>query len=494
MLGVSRPAPTRRRVLAGAASTLLLPLAARAGISRYDVVVYGGTASGVMAAVAAARAGVSVALVLGLSPIGGMPANGLSLTDAVSLEFIAGIAREFFIRCGAHYGLPSALKFEPHVAEAVFREMLAETDAAVFDGTVTSVRKDDTKLVAIRLSTGASLIGKNFVDASYEGDVMAAAGVTYSTGRESQRAYGEPLAGYGISRYSLPIPPYEDGKRLFGLRSPPTLAIGAGDNAVMAYCYRLCLTDDPSDLVAFPKPTGYNPDDFLYWLHDTDFTRPFDPGGQIGATRKFDRNDDVDAGLNWHYPDASPQIRATMWAQQKLHSAGRLYFLGNDPRVPASYRDSVQQYGLAADEFTDNGNWPRQLYVREARRLHGRLRLQQQDIEAGAKFQDAAFTWHYGFDSHMTQIFPADAEHVEVEGGPLSTFPSSNARPYQVPLRCFLPHPFECSTLAVSVCASLTRVAFCAYRLEPAYMQAGAACGALAAESILRRTPMWTLS
>lgn len=481
---------TRRTFVAGAAASVLTVSGGPASSAlHFDVVVYGATSAGVIAAYAAARENLRVALVVGPNPIGGMTANGLSRSDANAKQPIGGLAGRFFTAMGAHYGLPKAFRFEPHVAEAFFRGLLDEAGIVVFPGDVNERRplaRDGARIKYLLLEDDTHLAGKVFIDASYEGDVMAAAGVSYEVGRDAKRAYSEPTAGFGVAQLpKTKITVRDSAGRLLPLVRPfPSLAIGAADAGVMGFNYRLSLTNVPSDRRPFERPRTYDPDLYLIDLQRSYSGDAFHAGGELPGIAKVDRNNDEPVGANWAYPTATRAVRRQINDFHASYQAGRLYFFATDPRLPQTFRDSVNEWGLSRSEFADNDNWPRQLYVREARRMNGQFKLHQRYTNRGARFADGVLLWGYDYDSHPTQYLADANGKLVIEGSNAKDTPGMGAQRYSMPLRALLPQEHECINLIVPVCASVTRVVNCSYRMEPAYMMAGEAAGVCAAHAV----------
>jgi hypothetical protein len=463
---------------------------------RYDVVVYGGTMSGIAAAYAAAREGLHVALVFGSSPLGGMPANGLSKADLQSPGRAGGLALQFYKMLGQHYGTTYAFNYEPQVALQVALQLLSASGASVYTSRLGHVDKTSAgQITAMRLIDDSVLYSSYWIDSSYEGDLIAAASVTYSVGREGQAVYGESLAGFGVGEITHSFSPYDETGHLLPLIStPPALSVGQGDQGVMAYGWRLCLSN-ASNRLPFPQPPAYHPAWYALRLEMTSSKDVFSPGGAL-PNNKFDLNDngtlmDMDyVGKSWKYPNGSTTIRNQIVVDHYNYQAGLLYFLANDSNVPASYRASVSEYGLAPDEFVDNAGWPRQLYVREARRLVGAYVLRQSDVQTGAKQSDSIGVGWYAFDSHHVNRF-ANKRSTTVEGKFAAISASAKAYlPFEIPYRSITPLSTDATNLLVSVCASASRIAFCSLRLEHQYMIMGEAAGVAAALALKTRSPV----
>jgi len=464
----------------------------------FDVVVYGATSGGVIAAVAAAREGASVALVDPGRFIGGMSSGGLGKTDHGNKQTIGGYSREFYQRVGAHYGEPITWYFEPHVAEAVFKEMLREAGVKVFLEhrlrEEKGVTRSKRRIRRITTEGGEQFTAQVFVDCTYEGDLMAFAGVSYTIGRESTAEYGESLAGVRPKdkhhQFDYPISAYDaNGRLLPEIQPGPRGELGAGDKKVQAYNFRLCLSLDRNNQVAYPKPDNYNP-----WRYEL-LRRLIDKLAEVkgraprmNEVMKVDQlpNQKTDVnnrgafstdyiGASWDYPDASYQRRAEIWQAHIDYTAGFLYFLAHDPRVPKPLRDEVNRYGLAADEFIYTNNWPHQLYIREARRMAGGFVMTQRDIQQELTKPDAIGMGSYNSDSHNVQRFVQADGTVQNEGN--MEVPVS---PYQIPYRVMLPKKTEVTNLLVPVCVSASHVAYSTLRMEPVYMIMGHAAGVAA--------------
>jgi hypothetical protein len=479
--------------------------AAAAPPQTFDVVVYGGTAGGVITAVAAAREGKSVALLEPGRHLGGMVSSGLGWTDFGRKEVIGGYSLEFFERVGKRYGEPIGWRFEPKLAEAVFDELADEARVRVLREhrllEHQGVHKHGTHVSQLVMENGAVFRGRVFVDASYEGDVMAQAKVSYTWGREAQSHYGESLAGVREHtpkhQFTVWVSAYDaQGKLLPEVQSGPKGDPGAGDRKVQAYNFRLCLTDDPSNQVAIARPDGYDPARYelvVRLLHA--LTAKLGRPPTVQEVMKPDplpnRKTDVNnngafstdfIGGSWTYPEASYAERARIWQAHKDYIAGFLFFLQHDPRVPKTLQADVRRFGLARDEFVDNGHWPRQLYVREARRMVGEFVMTQKDIQSELTKPDAIGMGSYNSDSHNVQRIATPDGGVENEGDM-----QVPVTPYQIPYRVMLPKRSEATNLLVPVAFSASHVAYSTLRMEPQYMIIGQAAGVAASLAIDRK-------
>ena len=469
----------------------------------FDLVVYGATAAGVSTSVAAAREGLHVALVDPGHHPGGLVSGGLSSSDHGKIEVIGGISREFFERVGKHYGEPIEWNFEPHVAEQVFVDLMKEAGVTTFYGErlkeKNGVRKRGASIVAITTENGRVFVGKIFADCSYEGDLMGQAGVSYTWGRESTSVYGESLAGVrGRQRpdhhFNVRVSPFaSDGSLLPEVQKGPKGEMGSGDKKVQAYTYRMCLTNDPANLIPFEKPSHYDARRYellarlIEALTTAKGRPPVMKEVMIVSTlkgRKFDINSfggfSIDhIGANWDFPTATYARRGEIWQDHLEYEAGFFYFLTHDPRVPAKLRDEIGSYGLAKDEFTDNHNWPFQLYIRESRRMVGEYVMTQKDIQDDIVKPDSIGMGSYQSDSHHVERIATADGAVENEGEMYVP-----TKPYQIPFRMVLPRASEAANLLVPVCFSASHVAYSTLRMEPQYMIIGQAAGTAAAMAV----------
>ena len=475
-----------------------------------DVAIYGGTASGAIAAVAAAREGKGVLLLGPGKHVGGMVSGGLGATDVGNAGAIGGYAREFFDRVKGYYiqkyGMSSAqvkdcaggFRFEPHVAERVLHDMLQEAKVAVlFEQPLAKVTMDGVAIRSVTMRSGLQVNAKVFIDASYEGDVMAKAKVSYTVGREASDKYHESIAGVQkhspAHQWPVKISPFREGKSLLPLvQSEPTCPPGSGDRKTQAYNFRLCMTQDPQLRVPFPKPANYDPARFELLARYL-AKRPDVKVGQLMnpvkvPNGKTDTNNNGPfstdhIGGNWAYPDADDAMRAKIWQDHLDYQQGFHYFLANDPRVPAALHKEMNSWGLAKGEFEDTQHWPHQLYVREARRMLGVYVMTQLDIMDKRLKADSVGLGSYNTDSHHVQRVVGSDGFVINEGD----F-QERVSPYAIPYRSLVPKASECSNLLVPVCMSASHVAYGTIRMEPVYMILGQASGVAAALAVDDKT------
>lgn len=483
----------------------------------YDLVVYGGAAGGVITAVSAAREGLRVALMEPGSHLGGMTTGGLSRTDFGKKEVIGGYALEFYWRLGRKYdvqqfGQDVAWFFEPKVGEEVLREMLQQAGVSVFLRhrlrEKAGVEKSGRSVQAIIAENGARFAGRVFADCSYEGDLMAQAGVQYTVGRESQSQYGESLAGVRertpLHQFLVRVSPYDaSGRLLPEVDSGPRATPGSADKKVQAYNFRVILSDDPSNQAPYPKPAGYDPARYELLARLLDAM-----SGKLGRAPRMNElvliaripNHKADInnwgafstdyiGKSWAYPDGDYATRARIWQDHIDYDQGFFYFLAHDPRAPPSLRQEVNSWGLAKDEFTDTGNWPNQLYIREARRMVGEFVVTQKDLQTDLTKPDVIGMGSYNSDSHNTQRLATADGAVENEGDM-----QAPVTPYQIPYRVMLPKREQATNLLVPVCFSASHVAYSSLRMEPQYMILGHAAGVAASLALAERKPVQDIS
>ncbi len=485
-------------------------------VSSYDLVVYGGTSSGIIAAVQASRLGLSVVLIEPGHHLGGLTTGGLGRTDVGRADAIGGMAMEFYRRIRRYYAdddkwiyepnqVPrdqdAMYGFEPHVAMHVYREMLSEESVPVIKGerlimSNRGVEKRGNRIEGIVTESGNVYQGKIYIDATYEGDLMAMAGVSYHVGRESNSQYGETLNGVQKVRTNNHIfPGFVDpyivkGNRgsgiLPGVHDEDPGEEFEADHRVQAYCFRMCLTDVPENRVPFEKPAGYDELDFelLFRNFEAGENRvPWLPG--MMPNRKTDTNNRWGfstnmMNVNYGYPEGDYSKRASILDEQEFYQKGLMWTLANHHRVPLSIRQEVGKWGLTADEFPENNGWPPQIYVREARRMTGEYVTTENDCRRLRIASDPVGLGSYQMDSHNVQRYITYMGCVQNEGN----IEVSPRGPYAISYRSILPVKRECENLLVSCAVSSSHIAFGSIRMEPVFMVLGQSAAIAAAKSI----------
>ena len=495
-----------------------------------DVIIYGGTASAVMAAVQVKKMGKSVIVVSPDTHLGGLSSGGLGFTDTGNKEVIGGLSKEFYQRLFTHYdsdkawiwqkksefgnkgqstvALDGTLKsmwiFEPHVAENTFEQFVKEYEIQVLrnewlDRSSKGTVKKEGKIVSFKTLSGDIFTGKMFIDATYEGDLMAAAGVNYHVGREANSVYNEKWNGVQTEvfqhnhYFQTKISPYKiEGDPSSGLlpevSAEPAEAYGSGDKKLQAYCFRMCLSNHPDNRIPFSKPEGYDPAryELLARVFASGWRETFNKYDLI-PNRKTDTNNhgpfSTDyIGKNYDYPEASYERRKEIIKDHELYQKGLMYFMQNDSKVPADVQDKMKQWGLPKDEFTDNGGWPHQLYIREARRMIGEFVMTEADALGKTKVPNSVGMGSYSLDSHNVQRYVKSDGYVQNEGD-IGVEPD---KPYSIAYGSILPKEKECSNLLVSVCISSSHIAYGSIRMEPVFMilgQSAATAAVLAIEN-----------
>lgn len=509
------------------ASLAAVPAACAA--ADYDVVIYGGTSAGVMAAVQAKRMGKSAVIVGPDVHLGGLSSGGLGWTDTGNKAVIGGLARDFYHRVWKAYQDPGAWRwqrpeaygnrgqgtaavdgdlrtmwvFEPHVAERIFEDYVTEYGIPVHRSEwldrARGVHRSGSRLVGITMLSGRTFTGRVFLDATYEGDLMAAAGVDYHVGREANAVYGERWNGIqtGVLHHRhhfgvlpKPVSPYVvPGDPTSGLLPrvcpEPPGDHGAGDHRVQAYCYRMCLTDHPENRIPFPRPEGYDPQQYelLLRVFEAGWRETFAKFDPI-PNRKTDTNNHGpfstdNLGMNHDYPEADYDRRRQILKEHETYQKGWLYFIANDPRVPAEVQAEMRRWGLPKDEFADNGGWPHQIYVREARRLVGRFVMTENELTRRRPTPEPVGMGSYTIDSHNVRRYVTPEGWVQNEGDI-----GVGISPYAIAYGALVPKAGQCDNLLVPVCVSASHIAFGSIRMEPVFMILGQSAATAAALAI----------
>lgn len=501
-----------------------------------DICIYGGTASGVAAAVQATRMGQSVVLIEPTRRLGGLTTGGLGQTDIGNKQAIGGIAREFYQRVRRHYADDAAWKwetrqqyqdggqtrtapnedamwtFEPSVALKILNDFIREAKVSVVYGErldlnagVTTRGNNPKRITEIRMESGRRFRARMFIDATYEGDLLAKAGVSYTVGREANAQYGETLNGVQTAQavyhqLRVGVDPYvragdPASGLLLGIDPTGPRVEGGGDRRLQAYCFRMCLTDRAENRIPFAKPEGYRELDYelLFrnfeagetgtpWIHSLMPNRKTDINNRLGFSTDF-------IGQNYDYPEADYAGRERIVARHKHHQQGLMWTLGNHPRVPAKIRAQVAPWGLCKDEFGETGGWQEQLYIREARRLVGEMVMTQHHCEHREVAKDVVGLAAYGMDSHHVQRHLDAHGHVRNEGDVQVRV----AGPYPISYRALTPKSAECANLLVPVALSASHIAYGSIRMEPVFMVLGQSAATAAALAIKDKVPLQQL-
>lgn len=484
-------------------SLIVLVSCANAEIQKTDVCVYGGTSAAVTAARAAAEAGSKVILICPDVVLGGMTTGGLGQTDIGNKQAVIGMARQFYRDLGKHYGVEEQWKFEPSVALKILDGYLDNPDITIYKGYYLSdIVKKGTRIVSITCKdeTGCDIKtvkADSFIDTTYEGDLLAMAGVSYHVGREDSSVYGETWNGSHISRYHQfldGIDPYveagnPDSGLLWGIQDWTLKEEGAGDDYVQAYNFRLCLSSDKENQIPFTKPDDYDPSmyELLARVLEADpdpavknyFIWSLMPGNKTDVNNRGPFSTDM-IGMNHDYPEASWERRKEIIAAHKSYTLGLMWFFVSDPRVPEVIRDFVREWGWAKDEYLATGGWTHQIYVREARRMVSDYVATQADCEGRGVVEDGIGYAAYQMDSHNCERVVVEKDgklmvknegDVEIGGG----------KPYPISYRSIRPVRDECTNLLVPVCVSSSHIAFGSIRMEPVFLELGQVCGLAAA-------------
>ena len=489
-----------------------------------DVVIYGGTSSGVIAAVKAAALNRKVILISPDKHLGGMSSHGLGFTDSGHKDLVGGLANAFYEKIYDHYSSEDAWNlvskedfgnkgqgtaamdestetmwtFEPHVAEKVFTNWVKHPNIVILKNEWLDRNKaldfQDKSIEGFYTLSGKHIKGKVFIDATYEGDLMAAAGVSYTVGREANSVYGESYNGIqqGVFMHHhnfkhLKIDPYLTKKDpnsgvLPKISTDDIGKNGEGDNKLEAYCYRLCLTKLEDNKIPISKPEGYDPKDYellgrIYAKGWDETFHKFDeiPNGKTDVNNHGPFSFD-NIGMNYDYPDASYERRNEILEEHKRYQQGLMYFTMTDSRVPEKIRKEMAKWGYAKDEFTDNGGFPDQIYVRESRRMLGEYVMTELDVMGKRDTPESIGMGSYNLDSHNVQRYITKSNHVQNEGD-IGVKPP---HPYVIAKGTILPKSNECTNLIVPVCVSSSHIAFGSIRMEPVYMLLGESAAQIA--------------
>ena len=508
----------------------------------YDVVVYGGSSAGITAAIQVARMGKTVVVIEQSSRIGGLTTGGLGQTDIGNKIAIGGISREFYEGISTYYsksenwkwqkkseykdggqtttekGENSMWTFEPSAAMSVYKDMLKGLDIKFEYNQMLDrekgVEKIEGEIKSITMVSGENYTGKMFIDATYEGDLMASSGVSYATGRESNSEYGENLNGvqanysgftltglYSINgqnhNFVDSVDPYivkGDPKSglVFGVNSEKVAADGTGDKKIQAYCFRMCLTDSPENRIPFSKPANYNEAEYellfrnyeagyayIPWINSAMPNRKTDTNNAAGFSTDY-------IGQNYDYPEASYAERKIIVENHKNYQQGLMWTLANDTRIPKDVRDEVSRWGTCKDEFENKDGWQNQLYIREARRMVSDLVMSQKYCERIEVVKEPIGLAAYGMDSHNTQRYITEDNFVKNEGN----IEAHVKGPFSIGYKSIIPSKKECTNLSVPICLSSTHIAFGSIRMEPVFMVLGQSAATAAVIAIKNNTTL----
>lgn len=477
----------------------------------YDVVIYGGTAGGVAAAVQARRMGKTAAIIEPGKHLGGLTSGGLGATDIGNKAAIGGISREFYQRVRKHYSdaknwvyeKPENYRsgrgsegqqedamwtFEPSVAEKILRQMCADEKVELIFGErldlKEGVRKQGNMIEAVRLESGKVYAAQMFIDASYEGDLFALAGVSFHVGREANSVYGETLNGVQVKnakshQFVDGVDPYvkkgdKSSGLLPGVHGDSPGEEGSGDKRVQAYNFRMCLTDRPENQIPFAKPAGYDPLRYELLLRNFEAGETRAPWAPtLMPNRKTDVNNNHgfasdNIGMNYDYPEADYAKRDAIFKDHLLYQQGLMWTLISNPRVPEKIRNEIGRWGLCKDEFQDNGGWPHQMYVREARRMISDYVMTQADCQGRRVCDDPVGLGAYNMDSHNVQRYVDAKGQVKNEGDV-----QVGVSPYPISYKSIVPSEKQCRNLLVPVNLSSSHIAFGSIRMEPVFMVLG---------------------
>ncbi|MDO9634426.1 MAG: FAD-dependent oxidoreductase [Paludibacter sp.] len=508
-----------------------------------DVVIYGGTSAGISAAIQTARLGKSVILIEPTNRLGGLTTGGLGKTDIGNKRVIGGISREFYRNIKKHYedstnwvwqkrsqykygggkDEDAMWAFEPSAALKVYHEMIKNLDIQIAynqrlkrpDG----VSKNKNAITSIKMESGNSYAGKVFIDATYEGDLMAAAGVSYTVGREANAQYGETLNGIQANQLGKTLlgtvskngvnHNFIEGVDPYIIKGDPSSGLlpfiteggpgedGEGDNYIQAYCFRMTLTNHPENRIPFKKPDNYNELDYellfrnyeaatgpiekMYpygdplvpWINSPMPNRKTDTNNQKGFSTDF-------VGQNWDYPEASYEEREKIVERHRVYQQGLMWTLAYHPRIPEQVRDKVSRWGTCKDEYEREDGWQEQLYIREARRMISNYVMTQKNCEGVEIVEDPIGMAAYTMDSHHVKRYVNANGYVLNEGNVEAKLKG----PFAISYRSIVPKKEACKNLIVPVCLSATHIAFGSIRMEPVFMILGQSAALIASLAI----------
>jgi len=512
-----------------------------------DVVIYGGTSAGISAAIQSTRLGKSVILIEPTNRLGGLTTGGLGQTDIGNKQVIGGIAREFYKNIRSYYedstnwiwqkkseyrdggqtvtasNEDAMWTFEPSAALKVYHSMIDNLNIKIIYNQrlnrINGISKTSNNIKSIIMESGDIYFAKIFIDATYEGDLMAAAGISYTVGRESNSQYGETLNGIQANNYGKTlkgtisynsihhnfvdgVDPYifkgdsSSGLLPFISEGGPGID-GNGDKGIQAYCFRMTLTDHPENRIPFDKPENYNELDYellfrnyeaaegpieemysygdplIPWINSHMPNRKTDTNNQKGFSNDF-------IGQNWNYPEASYKEREKIVERHRQYQQGLMWTLAYHPRIPKKVRDIVSQWGTCKDEYEREDGWQQQLYIREARRMISNYIMTQKNCEGIELVDDPIGMAAYGMDSHHVKRYVNSSGYISNEGN-VEAYINS---PFPISYRSIVPMKEECNNLIVPVCLSSSHIAFGSIRMEPVFMILGQSSAIIASLAI----------
>ena len=468
-----------------------LPMLEKPETIKTDICVYGGTPGGVGAAVQAQRSGKKAVLAVFRRHVGGMTSGGLTAVDLGKKESIGGMAAEFLNSMGKWSDFSSSQ------AEQGFRKMLAEAGVKVYyEHRLKSVEKKDHRIQALVFENGNRIEAKVFVDATYEGDLLGRAGVSYHVGRESNAQYGETINGFQITnhhQFKFEVDPYliagdPTSGLLPGIMAGSLPEFGSGDRQIQAYCFRMWATQN--NKMSWPKPANYQAEDYALLLRyiqtkpEFEWTWTYKSGpvklneGDCNSAGPFSLDY---LGKNWAWPEADYPTRERIFQEHVTYQQGLMWFLANDPRVPESMRLQVNKFGLPQEEFKETLGWPHELYVREGRRMISDVVMTEDYCLSKIFPSDSVGLASYTMDSHNCSRVVVNGV-VKAQGDVFKYVP----KPYPVSYKAIVPKEAECSNLLVPVAVSSSHMAFGSIRMEPVFMILGQSAAIAAATSIDR--------
>lgn len=481
----------------------------------YDVVIYGATSAGIIAGYTAIKMGKTAVVIATDDHIGGLSSGGLGQTDIGNKAAIGGLSRQFYRDLGTYYGKDESWTFEPKVARKMFDRYIQEVKLPIIKNQrIGKVKKKKGTISSVQLhptlgktESTYEIIGKVFLDCTYEGDLLAIAGVPFMLGRENNSQFNETLNGYQLPTYQKQsgwhqfpdgVSPYitvGDPKSglLYGISKDKPSATGSGDKRIQAYNFRICLTDSAENRISIEKPKNYDPQKYellgrlieaqpKYTMVKNYFIWTKMPNRKTDINNRGGFSTDM-IGANYNWATASFEERKKIYQEHFDYTMGYIYFMQTDPRVPEHIRSYVKNWGLPKDEYIHNQNFTPQLYIREGRRMHGEYVMTENNCTGKETVDDPIGLAAYPMDSHNTQRIVVNGmvkNEGNVEVGKFS--------PYPISYRSITPKEKDCTNLLVPVCLSSTHIAFGSIRMEPVFMILGESAAVAAVQAIDQKT------